>query len=741
MRYALIALLLSAVCQAASTTSWELNTYADFSKGRFNGLSLTREGKVQLAPKVETLLASDQPAIWSIAKGPDGTLYLGTGHKGRVLAVDRQGKSTVLFTAPEAEVFAIAWGPDNAVYAATSPDGKVYRIAGGKSSVYFAPKERYLWSLAFGKDGALYVGAGDTGKVYKVTAEGQGQLYYETGQTHVTALSVDNSGHVLAGTEPNGILYRISAKDKAFVLYDSNLPELRSMVQAPDGTLYVAALGGSVAQRTNAASSATSPAAPVTAPTTSITVTDTAPTQAGIDVKAKADTPQTPPAAVNVPVSPAMELTGVEKSALYRIRPDNRVDTIWTSKEENAYDILLEGSDIYLATDTQGRIYRLNSDRQSSLIAQTNEAEMTRLFDTGSGLVAATGSTGKLLAFSKANNPTGEFESPVHDSGSVARWGTLDWKAELPQNTAMAFRTRSGNSSRPDRTWSEWSEPMSKPSQIKSPNARFVQWKAELRGTAGQTPTLDHVWLSYLPQNNPPSIRSFNVTTFTTGTTAPKTTPPASTSSNANYSVTVTDTGDVSAASSAGTPTQTFGRSVTQQVFLNWQADDPDNDRLLYSLFYRAEDESSWKLLRSNFADLSFSIDSDIFADGRYYFKLLASDKAVNSPETALENENISAPVLFDNTPPLVSSPGSRRTGATAEIRFEAKDASSALRRAEYSIDAGSWTPADPVDGIMDQQSESWVLKLTNLSAGEHVVVFRVYDGAGNTGLQKVVLR
>jgi hypothetical protein len=63
-------------------------------------------------------------------------------------------------------------------------------------------------------------------------------------------------GRLLAGTEPNGILYRITAKDKAFALYDSSLPEIRAIVPMPDGTVYAAALGGSVAKRAQAAQQA-----------------------------------------------------------------------------------------------------------------------------------------------------------------------------------------------------------------------------------------------------------------------------------------------------------------------------------------------------------------------------------------------------------------------------------------------------------------------------------------------------
>ena len=75
------------------------------------------------------------------------------------------------------------------------------------------------------------------------------------------------------------------------MLYDSNLPEIRTLVTAPDGSIYAAALGGSVQQRTNAAGGASqsgNPATPVTTPTTTITVTDeAAAAQAPPDLKPK----------------------------------------------------------------------------------------------------------------------------------------------------------------------------------------------------------------------------------------------------------------------------------------------------------------------------------------------------------------------------------------------------------------------------------------------------------------------
>ena len=46
---------------ASSTASWEMNTYADFMRGRFSGVSLTRDGRVVLAPRLTPLRRSYKP--------------------------------------------------------------------------------------------------------------------------------------------------------------------------------------------------------------------------------------------------------------------------------------------------------------------------------------------------------------------------------------------------------------------------------------------------------------------------------------------------------------------------------------------------------------------------------------------------------------------------------------------------------------------------------------------------------
>jgi WD40 repeat protein len=726
---------------AATTATWEMNTYQDFLKGRFQGISLDRDGRLTLAPKLETVFSSGQPTIWSIARAPDGSIYAGTGHRGRVYQIAMSGASKLIWTSDQPEVFAVAVSPDGVLYAATSPDGKVYRIENGKATEFFAPQAKYIWSLAFAKDGTLFVGAGNPANVYRVDKTGKAETYYETGQSHVTALAFDSHDNVLAGTEPNGILYRISAKDKAFVLYNASLPEIRSIVPMPDGTVYAAALGGSIANRSGPLTTTLSSpqGVTVTAPTTSITVTDSVDSQAETTIQPKSGTAAT---TVVQPVqqlsntSPLAEIPGVDKSAVYKINPDGTVETLWTSKEENVYSLAPQpNGGLFFSTDGQGRLYRLSVDRKATLMVETNEGEATRLLQSADGLVAATGDMGKVFRLADAAGASGSYESPVHDAGSVARWGRVSWRST---GGKVQLQTRSGNSARPDKTWSDWSEPLTNAggdphaSLIPSPNARYVQWRASLEGPGAM---IENVSLAYLPQNNPPVIRSISVGMQNS---AQKAAAAASSSTSAAYSITVTDTGETS--TPAGTPTQTLSHGAGSQIQVTWQADDPDGDRLLYSIYFRGEDEKEWKLLRANVAENSLLLDGDVLADGHYYFRVIASDQPSNAANVARTDEMISSPVLIDNTPPTITLGAPGRSNDRLQVDADVVDQTSPLRRFEYSLDAGPWTPVEAADGVTDSPREQYHIAIDRLPAGEHLLVVRAYDTANNAGLAKVVI-
>jgi hypothetical protein len=726
-------------------------SYQDFLRGHFENVSLSRDGAMTLAPRLDSVFTSGQAVIWSLAEAPDGSIYAATGNRGRLYRIDKAHHSTLVWTADQPEIFAVTVDAAGVVYAGTSPDGKIYRLRDGKAEVYFEPHEKYIWALACGKDGALYAGTGDQGKVFRITAAKTGQEYYDTGQSHVTGLSFDAAGSLLAGTEPNGILYRISAKDKAFVLYDANLPEIRAIAGGPDGSIYAVGLGGSVSHKTQTASQAAqsmlqSGSTPVV--TTSITVTADAAAQAGSEIKPPPATDANKAAqaavaaastALAASTAQPIEVSGVEKSAIYRIAPDNTVETLWSSKEENIFDLLSRNGEVLFSTDDGGRIYSLTADRKLTLLAQTNEVEATRLIASNGSVFAATGNAGKLFELEAAKAASGSYESPIFDAQSVARWGRVRWSSR----GNVTLTTRTGNSLRPDRTWSDWSKPLTQAdgSAIQSPNARYIQWRAELKESGTSQPRLENFSLAYLPQNSAPVVHSIIVTT---GATSAATTARSSSSTgaaaNSAYSITVTDTGDAGPATSTGTPTQTISRAVSQQLVVSWQADDADGDRLVYSVWFRGDGENDWKLYRTALHENAINLDGDALADGRYFFKVIASDREASPPDQARDAELVSGPVLIDNTPPLVHVTASRRDGKNAVIDFEAADAVSALRRCEYSVDAGPWMALNSVDGVIDSPSEQFHL-VAPIAPGERVVVVRAVDSGGNAGLAKIVIR
>lgn len=730
--------------QAATTTYWELNTFQEFLKGKFEGVSLTRDGRLILAPKTETLFTGEQPVIWSIAVTPQAT-YVATGHRGQVYRV-AGGKSELVWTAPEPEVFALAVDGKGTLFAATSPDGKIYRIQGATATEYFNPKAKYIWSLRFAADGSMYAATGDEGRIFRVTGPGQGEIWYETGQTHVTSMAFDQQGLLIAGTEPNGIIYRVMAKDKAFVLYDAPMPEVRAIVPDTEGNLYVATLGGAFGAKAAGAAGAVSQITSgpiVSTTTTSITVTDEAArAQQGIEIKPKPEPikpPATPPPAGGVSTAPIVDYsTGLDRSAILRIGSDNLVETLWTSKEENVYDIVRVGKDILFSTDKDARIYRLDPDRKATLLVETREGEVTRLMSLADGLMAATSHGAKLFRIGSGPGESGSFQSPVHDASAPSRWGRLTFRSEGGQNTKLTIRTRSGNSAKPDKTWSDWSAPIETTgAAVGSPNARYLQWKAELSGGQGQTPQLDSVTVAYLPQNSPPVVKAIQVTSQASAATAVKTVQQAS---NAAYSITVSDGGEAPS-TSAGTPTQTVSRPASGLLVLTWQAEDQDNDRLSYSIYFKGEGDREWKLLKKDLGELAFAMDGDALADGRYLFRVVATDAPSNAATAARESDLVSSPALIDNTPPQLSATAVRRNGTAVEFEVDAIDQTSAVRRAEISVDAGPWTALAVEDGVADSLRERFLVRMPTIPSGEHLVVVRVFDTAGNAAAIKLLLQ
>jgi hypothetical protein len=182
-----------------------------------------------------------------------------------------------------------------------------------------------------------------------------------------------------------------------------------------------------------------------------------------------------------------------------------------------------------------------------------------------------------------------------------------------------------------------------------------------------------------------------------------------------------------------GPPAPALGRRVYQkglQTFV-WKADDDNDDRLQYDVFYRREGDTGWKTLKQGLWDAILVWDTTSVPDGTYYVKVAASDAPSNSPDTALTGDMESVSFDVDNTPPVIEIQPAAKTGGKPSVRFTVRDEQSAVSRVEYSLDASRWRVAYPVDGIADSRREDFVITLDDGDTGRSVII-RATDAMNN---------
>ncbi len=693
---------------------WSVNSRSDVLKGDARGVSVDQDGTIGLSPKLTEVFKTGQAYIWSSAVDPAGNVYLGTGGEGKIFKVDVSGKGSLFTDLTEMNVTSLVIGKAGDLFAATSPDGKVYRIdAGGKAEVYFAPKEKYIWSLAVMPDGSLAVGTGDGGKIYRVRAANatpESSLFFDTSETHIISLAADKQGNLYAGTDSNGLVMRFDADGKPFGLLDSPLREIHAIEIGPDGSIYVLALGESA--------SAAKPAEGAVTP----------PTPEGKSVSADRPNPTNPEPATKS----RYDLTNA-KSAVYRILPDGGTDVLWASGTISGFSLTANqsGKGVLIGTSDKGRVYNIGNDGRETLVLQTDANQISTMRSVGQGMIATSSNQGSLYRFGPETLAEGTYESPVLDAKTNASWGRIWWRS----SGNVTIQTRTGNTEKPNETWSAWSASMAdqKGSQVASPKARYLQWRAVLKATASPS-SLNEVSVAFIARNIAPEVLSIQVLPTNVGLAA---NPPIPI--DPNIELTGMDPSVFGIPNVSVPPRRVYQRGATS---LQWTAEDRNGDKMVYDVYYREVSDAGFKLLRGNLTDAFLSIDGQSLADGRYIFKIVAKDTPSNPAEIALSGEKTTVPVDIDNTPPVVTVLGATQiTGDKARVTFEAMDASSYLTRAEYSVNGGEWMSVYASDGISDSPRERYTIEIPLKNAGEYAITIRVFDVNGNAGNARVIIK
>ena len=732
---------------AEHTRRWRQSSYEDFLKGTAHGVAVRSDGRLELAPKFALLADADASYLWSVRLDRKGTLFASGGSPAKVFRFDSSGKPTVVFDSTDLSAQAIAFSSNGTLYVATSPDGKVYKVSpSGEKSVFFDPKTKYIWDLAFAPDGTLYVATGDKGQVFAVAPDGKSELFYSSDEAHIRVLGFDGHGNLIAGTEPSGRILRISrASGKTaadgFVLYETSKREVTSLALASDGSIYVSAIGEK--PRTGGSL----PSVVIATPQGATTLTAGGVITSG------------PPQAQQ----PFVAFPPLLSSSIYRISPDGVPEELWSSREDVVYALgLAQDGRLLAGTGNSGALLAIDGRGVFAHLAKAGSAQITGIARNSSGKVfLCTANPGKVFSVGPEYEAEGTYESRSFDSQLFSQWGRLEWwgppssapvKSSANSNAArfdesrLEFFLRTGNTEDPGKEWSRWFGPYTKSAAaMEAPPARFVQWKAVIHdGRAGDG--IEWVTLAYLPRNvapvldgialQEPGIRAQSQSTM--GATQPTVVTMKQPPSPNTTGVVITQS---SAPARFDLPPQGTLQKGYQSVL--WSAHDDNDDELRYAVYFRGESEHEWRLLKDNLEQKFYSWDTTTLPDGAYYLKIVATDAPSNPPDMARKTERESERFEVDNTPPVVEGlkvallSGKGSGGHPAS--FTARDTSTAIDRAQYSLDGGEWILLAPDEPVSDALVEHYNMGLpSSLLPGEHTLAVRAFDRFENVGSAKL---
>ena len=723
--------LLSTFICAQGTRTWEQSKFEDLIKGTAQEVAINSVGGLELAPDFKSLATTPSTYIWSIAADHDGILYAAAGSPARVYRITPDGKSTVIFEPQELQVQALVVDKSGAIYAATNPDGKIYKLehgsqapskapetqtkgaagSGWSSSVYYDPDSKYIWDLKLDSSGNLFAATGDQGQILRVTPKGEHTVFFKSDEAHIRVLAFDAKGNLIAGSDGSGLIYRIAANGDAFVLYSAPKKEMTALAIDKDGNIYAAGVG----EKHSAGGGAGFFSAPVSMPP----ATPSAAPQTGITIASSGPSP--PPPSISFPSAGAGVSGGSE---VYRIAPDGSTARVWSSKEDMVYALAFDSHGRLLAgTGNRGHIFAINGEDQFIDLVKASASQVTAFASApGGGLYASTSNLGKVFLLSATPASEGNYESDVFDAHIFSRWG----RAEFRGAGNIELFARSGNVDNPDRNWSRWEKiDPQKEGGIGVPSARFVQWKAVLHA-GDPTPGVKSVSLNYLPKNVAPDFEEVVVQAGVRYQSTPK-----------------TFGSEAGGGQRFDTPPPTT--HDRDSIGVKWSVHDDNDDQMVYAVYYRGDGETRWLLLKDNLTDKFYSFDASLLPDGGYTIQVMASDAPSHSPGEALTATRESGRFEVDTTPPRIEDLKASVEGAQIHVTFRAADSFSAIKRSEFSIDAGDWQFVEPVGQLSDSKTESYDFRVpvppTPAGQLEHVVVARAYDRYDNMSSAKIVLR
>ena len=725
---------------------------------------------------VDVIAELKDEQIFALDVAPDGKLLVGiSGDPSRIATLDGKELKTVIELKDARYVWDLLINGNDA-YIATGTDGKLLHVDLGaeekKATELLDAKQPNLLCIGRDAKGRVYAGTDKDGLVYRVTKVGdkfETFVIYDANEAEIGAILVTGDGTVYAGTAAAnqarpGRMNRPATTQKG--------RPAKPDAKAPDKAVKPEpkAPAKPDAKKTNgdAKPDAPKPApeAPKPAPEKKIIVPGAKPL-ALADDKPKVDAPageatkptqeqrdrlrdeirdrlqkarqtgqikpsemQASPSAPRTTTSSSTRTSTTTSSrpkggnAVYKIDSQGFVNEVFR-ESVMILRLVLDGDNLLVATGNEGQLYKVNlTEEETIIVADLEPKQVPAILRAKDGSITlGTANPATLVKLESGFAKKGEYTSKPLDASQVSLWGTLKVSGTIPANTSISISTRSGNVADPEKApWSEWSKaqtiehdagrPAMTPVQLKvtSPPARLLQYKVTLNGDGNTSSVLDSVSIAYVMPNLKPTI----------ATMAAAYTPARTTTSTSRTS-----------SSSSTRPPVTPPSQYAMNIL--WTAVDPNKDKMVYQLDYRAAGTDNWIMLAEKLPLNRYIWDTRRVPDGRYIVRVTASDSPGNTPDMAESTSRNSDPVVVDNSVPSIENLKNVVKPGSVTITATINDKLSDIRDVKYAVDSTKdWQPALPDDLIYDSTSEQLTIRLSDLSPGSHVVTIRATDTQGN---------
>ncbi len=800
----LISLLLlcfaSASAQAVTTSYWSQSTEADFKAGTFDSVVATNLGELKLSRAVKTLLEQD-PRISTVNKlieAPDGTIYAGTGPNAALIQIKEQKVSTLLEIPDATDILSLAFDKAGHLLLGTGGEkGRVFSIAkaGEKPKQIFSDDSvQYIWALQSTPDGNVYAATGPSGKLFELHPDGSSKVLLETDENNLLSMISDGKDSLFVGTDPHGLVYRVNRKTgESFVLYNAAESEVTSLALDKQGNLYAATgeardeqqppqppapdqekigrpEGGETGVPIPGGKPGEEPKPPappdpnpgrpdpipkepqVRASSSPVMLAEfkeaAAPTEGNSPRRphpspvpppnpGKPQPPQTEPSSPNQSggIQPPNRQPTVdtgntgeprpEGNAVYKIDPNGFVTEIFREPVLVLAMIENNGS-LLIATGSEGQIYQVNPDAgETVVLAKVDPKQVLSLLAASDGNVyMGMANVGSIATLSSGFASKGTFTSPVLDATQISRFGKMQMHGSLPADTSLTISSRSGNvKEASEKTWSKWTDPVPAAEFVPmtSPSARFLQYLVSFTSANGKaTPVLQDVNIAYQIPNLPPQIKAVHVASSPDSDSGGQGSP-------------------TSAAAGGGEIRRV---EPSHKATIAWDASDPNNDVLEYTLYFRRGPGEPWILLKDKLLDATYDWDTRAVADGRYEIKVMASDANANPVGLGKTASRVSNPVVVDNTPPVIGDLKWQQRGGAIHVDLRTRDRTSTIAAVDYSVDSRTdWQLVLPTSGIYDSPEETVSFDIKSLTPGQHQITLRSTDSMGNQGFENLSVR